>query len=193
MHLQIVQSLFQAWRCRMKRSIKPQKHIDRWQAAKLQHVTHRELIDSASRCHAGHGWTLQLAGGSKERSGTLKTSENEIHHWHDPSCASGLWFGESPNSQTNIQLYRRTRKGMCIQDNAGILLVFIGMLLVSSWFSWWLIAAAFLLCFVTLGNEMETTWHLATLTWAGARTRTAWQSCREICWSWSALLASNIW
>lgn len=86
-----------------------------------------------------------------------------------------------------------SRNVMCIQDNAGILLVFIGMLLVSSWFSWWLIAAAFLLCFVTLGNEMETTWHLATLTWAGARTRTAWQSCREICWSWSALLASNIW
>ena len=86
-----------------------------------------------------------------------------------------------------------SRNVMCIQDNAGILLVFIGMLLVSSWFSWWLIAAAFLLCLVTLGNEMETTWHLATLTWAGARTRTAWQSCREICWSWSALLASNIW
>ena len=86
------------------------------------------------------------------------------------------------------------RNVMCIQDNAGILLVFIGgMLLVSSWFSWWLIAAAFLLCFVTLGNEMETTWHLATLTWAGARTRTAWQSCREIRWSWWALLASNIW
>lgn len=114
MHLQIVQSLFQAWRCRMKRSIKPQKHIDRWQAAKLQHVTHRELIDSASRCHAGHGWTLQLAGGSKERSGTLKTSENEIGNTTGtiPVVQVVCDLGNRPNSQTNIQLYRRTRKGV---------------------------------------------------------------------------------